>query len=685
MPQTTGRSDIEILLADGTTWLPLMLARPRGQDGIPLEGAALGLQEVMVASDNDLPISKRLQVVEQEDWSGGVGIDYHEAPGVYTRTGNYACPAGAATAITLPAPTAGTNNSQIVSIRQFGTDLFAAVTGNGTANNGRVMRSTDNGTTWTNSLDLGANEYARDLLSFDNGSGTEYLYVSVSNVADPNPGTAAGYFYRWSGAAWSARSSAAAASWARQRLAKVFWVTQDGVGDWRMVTISGSKTISYTRPGVDPFTNSTSQWVEGVKIRTGVNLLRLAAANRHIYVTAKDGVFDLDEQGNAPNLTSYTDTLLHGANGLAALYLDGYVYNALGQGLDRISVESAGVLQENVGFCAPGWGTRARTKWSHAWTTELHQDQGYLVNAVYNPGTGESGIFWGKDRRTLGVETPNPLVWYGPEVVLTGSYKVTAMRSFSPNDDDLRLFVAAWAGGAPVMFRVSLPVSGSPIDDLISGGNHRFATGTPVTVGGGTAQPYSRIHLIDEAFGSRTSLKIIHTHKINAEGLGGGTKLVLEERADPAPSSTTWTTSTDVTTIPAQEITPASVVSGHRIERRISFVAASSTTPAVLDAIRTAAWRVVPSVGVRIIDVEYGDGVSDLSGHVDETFSPDTTTSLIETLIAAGGRTTMRDRQDRRWTIRLEQVLAREETLASGTYGKTVKARLEVDVLAAVN
>lgn len=660
-----------------------MLQRPRDQSDMPIEGAALSLQEVLAASDNDLPVSKRLQAVVQEDWAGGLGIAYHEAPGVYTRTGNYACPAGAATAITLPAPAAGANDSLIVSIRQFGSDLFAAVTGNGTANNGRVMRSTDGGTTWTNSLNLGAGEYARDLLSFDNGSGTEYLYLSVSNVADPNPGTAAGYFYRWDGAAWSARSSAAAASWSRQRLAKVFWTTQDGVGDWRMVAVSGSKTISYTKPGVDPFTNTTTQWVEGVRIRTGWNLLRLVAARHHIYVTAQDGVYDLDEQGNSPNLTSYQDTLLHGANGLAAFYLDGYIYNGLGQGLDRIYVGDGANLQENIGQCAPGWGTRARTKWPRGWVTEMHQDQGFLVVAIHNPTTLESAIFWGKDRRTLGIETPNPLVWYGPEIVITGGYKVTALRSFSPANDDLRLFVAAHINGAaPVMFWVSLPISGAPMDDLVSGGKHRFATGSAVTVGSGTAQPYARLHLLDEGFGDRTSKKMLHQHTVNWEGAGGGTKLVLEERADPTPSSTTWTTSTDVTTVPVQTVTPATVVSGHRIERRISFVAGSTSTPAVLDAIRTTAWRTVPSVGVRLLPIEYGDGVLDLYNTDERVINPDTITAQIDTLLAAGGRTTIRDRQDRRWTVRFEQVFSREEILSDGSWGKTVRASLECNVLA---
>lgn len=677
---TTSNADLEILLADGVTYLPVMLAKPRDSKGEVVDGAPLTLRDMLAASDNDLPVSKRLQVVETEDWSGGVGLSYHEAPGVYTRTPGYACAAGAATAITIPAPAGGSSDSQIVAIAQYGTDLFAAQTGNGAANNGRVMRSTDGGTTWTNSLSLGANRYARDLLVFDDGAGTGYLYVSVADVKDPDPG-AVGIFYRWNGAAWSAASTDAA-PYSRQRLRKVFWVDEEGIGDWRMVAISGSKTISYTRPGVDPFSNTPTQWVEGVKIRTGVNLLRLTGSRRHIYVTAEDGVFDFDEQGNSPSITDYTDTLIHGANGLAAEYLDGSIFCALGQGLDRIDISQAGRLQENIGNCAPGWGTPAENRW-RGWTTELAKEQGYLVNAMHNPSTAESAIFWGKDRTILGIDSPNSMIWYGPEIVLTGGYKVTAMKSHSPSEDELRFIVSAWKSAtAPVMFRVSLPIAGSPIQDFISGGKHRYATGTAVTVGTGTAQPYSRIHLLPEAFGSRTSLKIIHQDKFSARGLGAGTKLILEERADPTPGQTTWTTSTDVTTND-QTVSPATVVSGRRIERRISFVNASSSVVGVLDAHRTSAWRTVPSVAVKTLTIEYGDGIVDIHGAPMEERSPDEITTLLDALIAAGGRTTIRDRQDNRFTVRIEQVRDTVEQLAEGRFGKTCTVTLELDIIAA--
>lgn len=690
---TTGQSDLELLLADGATWVPLHLAWPRGQDGTPIPGAPKSIEEALGSSDEDIAVSDLLAVKSIEDFSGGMGVDYHEAPGVYTRTEGYAIPAGAATTVTVTA--SNNSNSPIVAIRQYGSDLFAAQTGDGTANTARVLRSTDGGTTWTNSLNLGANRYVRDLISFRTTAGASVLFASTCDATDPDPG-GNGILYYWNGAAWSVASSNFGAANSRQRMATEFAVDQDGVGYWRLVAISGSKTVAYTRP--NPTVNdimTAGGWIEGVRVETGANLLRIAAKRRHWYLTAADGVFDLDEQGNSPNFTNYTETLIHGANGLAAIAIGDFVYPSLGQGLDRIYIGDGQVLQEDIGQCGPGQLTRARTKWTHGWVTELYQDQGYIVAAVHNPITLESGIFWGVPREKVGVKTRNPLVWYGPEIVMTGGYKVTAMRSMSPSNDDLRLFVAAFkSGSAPQMAWVSLPISGAPLDSLISGGKHKFATGSAVTFGSGTIQPYSRIHLLDEAFGDRAANKIIYQHTINSEGLsivggvndGIGTKLVLSDRADPVPGSTSFSSTVDITTSPAQTVSPSTVVAGNRLELMISFIspngAASTPKVGVLDAVRMTAWKIAPSVKVRTLPVEYGANVP---GHAMVTDDPRGAEWITEQLLGLTqvGRTTLRDRLDKRWTVKVHQAIGFRTGYHDGDPSRqSVQGQLRVSVLA---
>lgn len=674
--------DLELLLADGSTWLPLMLAQPRGADGTPIEGAPKTLTEVLAAAEDDLAFSKRLTANVQEDWFGGVGVAYNVAPGVYTRTQGYALPAGAATQV-LNVSVAGSSSSRIVAMLDF-TDtrsraIWMAQVGDGTANTARILRWTSAGS-FSNDYSLGAGtQYFRGLEVFDNGSGTKVLFASSSNSATYAAGTT-GYMHKLEGGVWTQ----SAAMSGRNALAKVRWTDQNNISSWRLVAIDGPGTIAYTVPDADPM--DPADWVEGVPIDSA-GLFTLTAARRHLFVGGLDGCFDINELGESANLTTYMERQIHPYNGTALQYHDGYVYISNADGLDRIRVEQQGSLQENPGQCSPGWGTRAEHEF-RGHTTAMCVDQGWLVNATYNDSTLRAAIWYGRDRQIVGVETPNPLVWHGPEIFGSEDYLVTAML---PSDVGFTAGRKLWIAASPYnvpgpawLGYVSLPLAGAPVDDLISGGLHRFATGS----GSGTWNATSRLHLLDEGFGDRTSLKILHQHAMETRGpLSSTTKMTLETRADAAPGSTTWTTSDDITASPQQSVTPATVVSGYRIGRRISFVNPSggATPPivGVLDAMRTTAWKVQPSFGVRVLEVEYGDGVADQSGGTQraETFDPDWISEQLLALPAAG-RTTLRDRQGKRWTVHVEQVLDRTETLADGTYGKTVRAQMELNVIA---
>jgi hypothetical protein len=696
MPPMQG-SDIEIQRPDGT-WLGLMIARARDDAGNPIEGKPKSLAEILSAQDDELPISKRLIPRIIEDWAGGVGVDYNVAPGVYTRTPGYALPAGHPTAMTLPA--AGASNSRIVKIVRFGNDLFAAQIGDGTANTARILRSTDNGTTWTVSHPLaGAGEYFNDLLVYNDPTSSTSAARLYASSADNTMASGNGRMHKWDGTTWTSTApgdfTLGSVAYGRQALYKVLWTDNEGVSWWRLVTISGSKTISYTIPEGDPMDDSAAAWVEGVRIGTGINLLRLDGSRRHVFVSAGDNVFDIDELGDAIPLTSYGSSMIHGANGLALAYLDGYLYWSFGRGLDRIKVDEGPILQESLGQCAPGWATPAENIY-RGWTTELCVDQGMLVNAMHNPSNGVTGIFWGKDRASLGVETRNPLVWYGPEVTIAGGYKVTAMTPVATAEDELALFFAASKGaalsdGPPIFYRVSLPVSGSPIQDLASGGKHRYATGAGVS----TVTPLSELELLDEGWDDRASKKFLHEHTVVSRGLsvrdgtddGFGTKMIFYDRADPLPGSTTWTSSADVLESPTDTVEPSDVVEGHKIGRKLRFVspkgaesAAASVRVAVLDGIRTTAWRAVPSFQVLALSVEYGAGVLDLHNRQDMR-DPDDVSAAIEEL-SQFGRTILRDRRGHRWTAKVEQVHAAEATYHDEPPGKSVQARIEITLIA---
>lgn len=674
--------DFEVLLADGTTWLGLMLARPRGEDGTPVEGAPLTLSEAIAAYENDLQLSKRLTANVQEDWFGGVGVAYNVAPGVYTRTPGYALPAGAATQV-LNVSVSGSSSTRIAAMCEF-TDtrsraLWMAQVGDGTINTARILRWTSAGS-FSNDYSLGAGtQYFRGLCPFDNGSGTQVLFAASSNSATYAAGTT-GYMHKLESGTWTQSASMSG----RNSLKKVYWVDQSGIGAWRLVAIDGPTTIAYTVPGGNPMT--PADWVEGVEISTATGLYALATARSHVFASGGDGLYDLDSLGNSPNLTTYMEQQVHPYQGIAAQYHDGYVYVSTGYGLDRVRVDDTGALQENPGTCSPGWGTRAEHQYG-GHVTAMTVDQGWLVAATYNDRTARAAIWYGRDRQILGVDTPNPLVWHGPEIVGNEDYLVTAMLTSDVGfTGGAKLWIAASPYNVPGpawLGYVSIPQAGAPVDELLNGSTHRFATGS----GSGTWNATSRLHLLDEGFGDRVSKKILHKHGFQTRGpLSATTKLTFETRADAAPGSTTWTTSDDVTASPQQEITPATVVSGYRIGRRISFVNPSGTaTPpvvGVLDAVRTTAWLVQPDVTIRVLEVEYGDGVADAHGGTQhaEMLDPDTITQHLIDLTRAAP-TTIRDRQGKRWRVRVEQVLDRSETLASGTWGKTVAARLELSVI----
>lgn len=685
--------DIEIQRPDGS-WLGLMLAAPRDEAGNPIEGKPKEEVEILAASDDELPISKRLIPRVQEDWSGGVGVSYNTATGVYTRTPGYAMPAGKPTAMTLPS----TNNSssRIMKILRFGNDLFAAQLGDGTANTARVIRSTDNGATWTNSLNLPAGQYMNDLIVYNDPTSPESPQRVYASSADNVSASRNGRMHKWDGAVWTSTTigdfDLGGTSYGRQYMKKVLWTDNEGVSWWRLAVISGSKTLSWTIPEGDPMDDSATAWVEGVRVGTGINLLRLEGSRRHLFVSAGDGVFDIDELGDAVPLTSYGEQMIHGANGLSMQYLDGYLHVTSGQGLDRIKVDEGAILQESVGQCAPGWGTPAENIY-RGWVQEMTVEQGMLVCPVYNPSLDVTGIFWGKDARQMGVDTRNPMAWWGPEVTIQNGYKPTAMTVVAVGNDDLRLFFAASAGSAlsaspPIFYWVSLPVSGSPVQDLSSSGKHRYATGA----GSGDVTPLCELELLDEGWDDRASKKFLHEHTVVSRGLsvkdgvddGIGTKMVFYDRADPPPGDTTWPSSTDVTTWPVQTVMPDDVVEGHRIGRKIRFISPNggATPPkiGILDAVRTTAWRVVPSFNVRSLTVEYGAGVVDLNNRADERDPDDVTEALYE--LSSYGRTTARDRRGRRYTVKIEQVVNAGATYHDEPPGKTVKAQIEITRIA---
>jgi hypothetical protein len=667
---------LEILAADGITWIPLML-----QTKVDDRGAVQdrGLEETLAASNADLEIADALQPDVQESWFRGVGLDYDSAPGVDTLDPDYACPSGAATEVTLPVGGA----AHIVAIEEFNGNLYVARQGDGTANSAAVIEIAG-GSGAPNAIKiLGAGEYFRGMCAAQDGSGNVRLYAFSSDSGVQN-----GRVHEYNGAIWTSTAAATFGTNGRSVATTVYWRGRDGIGGQRIVTLSGPRKISYTKPNASPLL--AASWVEGVSVGTAYQLTDLCNSRGHVFYGARDNLWDMDEVGNTVGLTSYVNQQTQPGNGDAVCYHDGAVYYSFGRGLIKINVESDGVLSEQPGQCAPG----AYLPVEHCqrgYTTALTTDQGWLVASIFDTTARTCGIFYGKSREQLGIESPNPMIWHGPLVHLANNYRVTRMRT-SALTGALRLWVAAVddTGVTARLFWVSRPMAGTTLQDQYAGGAHRVTTGTA----GGDIQPYSRMYMLPKTYGDKASRKDLHQIIVGSRGfsLANQAQVTVYSRADPAPGSTAWGAGTTVPSVtipdgPTATIAAPSVTEGQTLQLRVDFTATNggATPPKIpyLDSLRTTYWRSSPSTDAWTLTVAYGDGVTDLQNGRDETRSPHQITALLQGVV--GRRTTIRDPLDNRRLVRLRQFFQRTVTFPSydGPYGELVVATLRLDDLGA--
>lgn len=689
MVVTTSTADLELI--NGSTVLPLMLARPLRQDGSVADGP-LTIQEALVASGQGLPLSEWLEPMIIEDWFQGIGLAYDAAPGCDTFSApGYVLPGGAAT--DLEVPSTGNSVSHLTAFAEYGDDLFIAQIGDGTANTARVLRLTNMTGALSVSLALGADEYMQDLLvARDASSGISYLWATSHSAV-----AGGGRLHRWDGIGPSWVSTplnpdpASFGGNMRTKMVTVFWEGADGVGDWRIVTISsGEGHISYTRPGADPM--DPASWVEHVALGTGEAIGQLVAAKRHVWAVSPTNVYDLDELGNSPALTTYT--LKHRGNALAVLYRGGYVYRSQSMGLDRVRVDQGPITQDYPGNCSPGFATNAESGYLTGYPHALTEWIGGVLCATWAEPVGRSGVFWGIPREEVGIESPNPLIWHGPFAVTSDPCVVTRMHvsADAESPSHSRLWLATFSTSQldpPLLSYVTLPPAGGAFGDLLVGGRYRFADGA----GTGTWQPFCRLIGLSTTLKDKGSRKDLYQLAVGTRGLPTGTPtgsdpyLTVYNRADASPGSVSWGTGVDVTSGPVQTITP-DTTSGYRMETRIDLFspngASSPPKPAMLDSVRWDYWRTAPDLDTWTFDVEYGDGVYGLSNSPWGNQGRDAqwyTDALVA--MCRAGRLVMRDRQDVRWSVKLKHVLPRDATQHDGMYGKTLRARITVALLGA--
>ena len=466
--------------------------------------------------------------------------------------------------------------------------------------------------------------------------------------------------------------------------------------------------MSYTVPNADPLLDAS--WVD-VKVGTSKALREIVAFRRHAYLAGDDGLWDVNELGEAEEITSYLRRMLDSTThtpygtGWAVEHMDGYIYMAVGRGLIRTFVGTTSLDERpQAGECHPGFNTPSLTE-GVGYTTALCVDQGRLVSAVYNPGLNRSYIFWGQDRTVANIpNVPQPMVWHGPKGVILDGYRVTRMVTSGAGTTtidgtprpDLRLWVASQSvvDQTPRLDWVSLPRLGSSLQDLLWEGVHRFATGE--RVGTYPLQPYCYLDSLPDSHGDKSQQHILYQHTVGSigplateDGSTALTQFYFFARADPNllghPPFDADRLIGPVTHSPSQDLIPQTLTVGHKTQWRVDFRSPGALSiprvPAVLDSVQTLRWDVATALRVITLDVEYGDGVVNLHGAEDDQTSPDRKSEILETLTTYG-RTVYRDRNDQRWDVKVRQVLSGHETLLDGgIWGKRVRKQIQLSIL----
>lgn len=267
-------------------------------------------------------------------------------------------------------------------------------------------------------------------------------------------------------------------------LASVYWVRGNS-GSQKLVrsTVPTTDPVAHDYPSTsilytdndNPMTEAL--WSDEILIgNPAYSITGLAASNQYLWTLKSNGLHELDDRLYSPNVTAYRT---HDKGGFKATAVhNGHVYFGHTHGLERVAISEQGVRQDRPQACGFGFGLPNYGP-IRGEPVAMCNENGWLATAFYNATTDTSYICYGADYRDLGVARPGiggPLLWHGAEAVISG--RVSYMTVFTPtaSGQGPRLYVWSYttdAGGltyTTALDWISLPESGSPIQDLLEGG-----------------------------------------------------------------------------------------------------------------------------------------------------------------------------------------------------------------------
>lgn len=464
--------------------------------------------------------------------------------------------------------------------------------------------------------------HSREFIAFEDNAGVSSLYLGAYSSG----AVQARIYERPTGGAWASATLTNSVD----NFATVWWEDETGVGSDRLIVrSSASHQIRVLTKGSDPMLSAS--YTTPISIGSASSQIqRLIAAPQRVLVLKTDGLYDVTPF-RAPNLTPHVSEAVALNNHAATLvgrvpgYLyDDHVYYGRGLGVGRYDLRTDGAQQRINGECAP-WAFAHDGFPIRGWPTAFAEDNGWLLLGIFNPDNNCSYVVAGKDRRTLGIDVPNPLVWHGALAGPISGKMITWLHAgavYSSSGTTLAsLKRYLWlgllsTGGVMSIDYQELPRGGGPLSLAISGGS--FAH-----------NPSSVLYHTGQTWDDANALKAVRRYDHQGSKLSASNFITLAMRADGDPASTSGYTTEGTIDADSENIVPTTVKSGRFIQTKLTWTTASSyTTAGVSHELRARAAVRRETFEVRTLDVIL-ERDHELVNGAPDVRSPDTTFDTI--------------------------------------------------------
>lgn len=510
-----------------------------------------------------------------------LGYSYGEF--VTTVVEGIAMPAGKLTEVALPSQIASASG-RIFSAEDYGGYLFLST---GTQYAIRI----NNATGVVDTVDFGATATTGVFQVFD---------------GDLVMGSPDGAVWTYDGTSWTQ----GAVGTIRSRLAKVYWTasnqlmggTGGGTGAWRLVgTDEFTLGFFHLAEGDDP--KVAANWVSigGDVIPVtdaSAPIQNVVSSGDVVWFATPKGLIGVNETGRTKNLTPWFERTYHSSNGgVVDFYSDesqSIVFISHQQGLVAVNVN--GTVQDTARFVqfgskgpnlTPIWG---RPRWftptiDGLFVAYFDGTDSYIMRLIFN----RDGSYR----------------WSGAEAVIRDE-EVTYMRVASPGGKP-RLWIGTIrnSDSAPRLYWQSLPESGNPYVDWVSGTDHRFASEWLV-------------YPPREDYGSSAN-KVLRRYDVVAKNLddAGGTVAVAASADDGS-----YVTQGTASASPRASFTATTYTSGVNFNWKLA-VTNSETQPVILESFQARA-SVLPEqapVWTFVCQLAPGQGLLNDAEDIEDPFS----------------------------------------------------------------